>query len=154
MIYLTVTAHPDDEILGCGGTIIEHIKKRDQVGIVIMSEGITSRDEKRNFKKRKKEIYQLSNVSKIIANKLKVKFIKLFSFPDNRLDSVDLLDIVKNIEKVIKKFKPDSTIVATPDHTQYKILLVQKLLAFQGFYQQLLLNVWYLGAFLGKYCTA
>ena len=53
---LVVAAHPDDEMLGCGGTIIEHIKKKDKVGVLIVSEGITSRDEKRNLQKRKKEI--------------------------------------------------------------------------------------------------
>tara|TARA_B110000014_G_scaffold199317_1_gene148636 strand:- start:95 stop:271 length:177 start_codon:yes stop_codon:yes gene_type:complete len=51
---LVVAAHPDDEILGCGGTIIEHIKKKDKVGIIIASEGITARDDKRNYEKSKK----------------------------------------------------------------------------------------------------
>ena len=49
---LVIAAHPDDEILGCGGTIIEHKKKGDKVGIIIVSEGITSRDERRNYIKR------------------------------------------------------------------------------------------------------
>ena len=45
---LVVAVHPDGEIFDCGGTIIKHVKKKDQVGIIIMSEGITSRDDKRN----------------------------------------------------------------------------------------------------------
>ena len=69
---LVVAAHPDDEMLGCGGTIIEHIKKRDQVGIIIVSEGITSRDLKRNFENRKKEILELQNISKKISKKLHI----------------------------------------------------------------------------------
>ena len=104
---LVVAAHPDDEILGCGGTIIEHIKKKDKVGIIIVSEGITARDDKRNYEKSKKKIIELSKISKKISKELKVSFIDFFSFPDNRLDSVNLLDIVKRIEDRVLNFKPN-----------------------------------------------
>ena len=103
---LVVAAHPDDEILGCGGTIIEHIKKKDKVGIIIVSEGITARDNKRNYEKNKKKIIELSKISKEISKELKASFIDFFSFPDNRLDSVNLLDIVKRIEDRVLNFNP------------------------------------------------
>ena len=103
---LVIAAHPDDEILGCGGSIIEHIKQKDKVGIIIAAEGITSRDISRNIKLRKKEIQKLQEVSNKVAKKLKVNFIEFLGLPDNRLDSLDLLDIVKKIEKIIVKFKP------------------------------------------------
>ena len=51
---LVVAAHPDDEILGCGGTLINHRNKGDDVGILIMSEGYTSRDKKETSQKEKK----------------------------------------------------------------------------------------------------
>ncbi len=116
---LVIAAHPDDEILGCGGTIIEHKKKGDKVGIIIVSEGITSRDERRNYIKRKKEVTELSKISKNIAKKLKINFIELFSFPDNRLDSVDLLDIVKRIEEKLLEFKPN--IIYTHHHNDLNL---------------------------------
>jgi LmbE family N-acetylglucosaminyl deacetylase len=103
---LVIAAHPDDEILGCGGSIIEHIKRKDKVGIIIAAEGITSRDTIRNIKKRKNEIQKLHSVSNKVAKNLKVNFIEFLGLPDNRLDSVDLLDLVKKIEKIIIKFKP------------------------------------------------
>ena len=104
---LVVAAHPDDEILGCGGTMIEHVKRGDKVGIIISSEGITSRDDVRNYEKRKKEVIELSEVSRKIAKDLKVSFIDFLSFPDNRLDSVNLLDIVKKIETRLLDFMPN-----------------------------------------------
>ena len=85
---------------------IEHIKKKDKVGIIIASEGITARDDKRNYEKSKKKIIELSKISKKISKDLKVSFIDFFSFPDNRLDSVNLLDIVKRIEDRVLNFKP------------------------------------------------
>jgi LmbE family N-acetylglucosaminyl deacetylase len=47
---LVIAAHSDDEILGCGGTIAKHAKLyKDIITVVILGEGITSRDAKRNF---------------------------------------------------------------------------------------------------------
>ena len=53
---LVIAAHPDDEVLGCGGTIARHIKNKDDVHVIILAEGVTSRDKSRNRKKRSKEI--------------------------------------------------------------------------------------------------
>ena len=56
---LVVAAHPDDEILGCGGTIVKHINNGDNVHVLILAEGITSRDKNRNpNKSRKKETHK------------------------------------------------------------------------------------------------
>ena len=41
---LVIAAHPDDEVLGCGGTIINHVKNNDKVNIIILSKGVTSRN--------------------------------------------------------------------------------------------------------------
>ena len=40
---LVVAAHPDDEVLGCGGTIARHAEAGDQVQVLIVAEGATSR---------------------------------------------------------------------------------------------------------------
>jgi LmbE family N-acetylglucosaminyl deacetylase len=104
---LIVAAHPDDEILGCGGTIARLVKGGYEAYTMILGEGITSRDETRVRKKRKEEISQLKKqvheANKIIG----IKEVFIYDLPDNRFDSVPLLDIVKLIEKVKNKLKPD-----------------------------------------------
>lgn len=104
---LVVAAHPDDEVLGCGGTIARLKQEEYDIYTMILGEGITSRDESRDTGKRKKEIKELKDQI-VQANKiLGVKKVFIFDFPDNRFDSVALLDIVKKIEKVKNEVKPE-----------------------------------------------
>lgn len=104
---LVVAAHPDDEVLGCGGTIIKHCQKGDEVRILIMAEGLTSRGAKRDVVSNAKALKELHANSYKAAEIMGANQVNLLSFPDNRMDSVDLLDVVKQIELVVDEFKPD-----------------------------------------------
>ena len=101
---LTICAHPDDEILGCGGTIARLIKEGCQAYTLILGQGITSREywtteEFENIHS------QATEANRIIGVELPI-FID--DFPDNKFDSVPLLEIIKAIEKVIDAIKPDT----------------------------------------------
>jgi len=101
---LVIAAHPDDEVLGCSGTIAKKVfKEKAEVNTLIFSKGILSRD---NLKNKKRKV--LSNEkSAIAANKiLGVNKLEILNFPDNSLDSVPRLKLIKEIEKRIKKFNP------------------------------------------------
>lgn len=103
---LIVAAHPDDEVLGCGGTASRLVNEGCEVYTAILGEGITSRDDARQPGKRAEEIARLKQQT-LDANKLLgVKDVFMFDFPDNRFDTVPLLDIVKVVEKVKEKIKP------------------------------------------------
>jgi LmbE family N-acetylglucosaminyl deacetylase len=103
---LVVAAHPDDEVLGCGGTIAKHAQAGDEVHVLIMAEGLTSRDAKRDATKRKSELSDLVLAAKKANKVLGVRSLSFEAFPDNRMDSVDRLDIVKAIEVLKKKIGP------------------------------------------------
>lgn len=102
---LVIAAHPDDEILGVGGTALKHTKAGDEVYCVIAAEGIGARysDERNNLK----EVKDLHVQSAKAASILGYKEIIFLHFPDNRMDSVDLLDVIKKIEEIVEKIKPD-----------------------------------------------
>lgn len=103
---LVIAAHPDDEVLGCGATMVKLAQQGHKVFTYILGEGVTGRDDQRVEGLRKKEILQLKK-QVITANQiLNVKKTFTDSFYDNRFDTHDLLDIVKKIEKVKAEVKP------------------------------------------------
>lgn len=104
---LVVAAHPDDEVIGCGGTISIFASEGCEVYTLILGEGITSRDASRDRHKREEEIRTLKKQVEDANNILGVKKIYTFDFPDNRFDTVPLLDIIKTIEKIKCDIKPD-----------------------------------------------
>jgi LmbE family N-acetylglucosaminyl deacetylase len=102
---LIIAAHPDDEVLGCGGTLAKLIQSGYEAYTLVLGEGKTSRS--LNQEQIKTELEEL-NKETLEANKiLGIKDVLLCNFPDNKFDTVPLLDIVKEIEKIKEKIKPE-----------------------------------------------
>lgn len=105
---MLVVAHPDDELLGVGGTMHKLIHEFDvQVHVVILGEGITSRSEQRDKEMWKNELAIHHENVKSAQAKIGYQSISLYELPDNRFDSIDLLDIIKIIEKEKSEYKPE-----------------------------------------------
>lgn len=104
---LVKAAHPDDEILGCGGTMARHVANGHEVVSVIMAEGLTSRDAKRDRRARKDELSELSKAAHKANKVLGVQELRLLDFPDNRMDSVNRLEIIKTVESLVEEFEPN-----------------------------------------------
>ena len=103
---LTIAAHPDDEVLGCGGAMAHHTRAGDAVSILILGEGLTSRGPSRQQADHS-GLPDLKKDAAIAAERVGVTDLVLLDFPDNRFDSVDLLDLVKAIEGVRARVDPD-----------------------------------------------
>lgn len=113
---LCVVAHPDDEVLGCGGTL-SMLSEDNDVYTLILGEGITSRpipdeDKIEQLKELKKQSEQANEI-------LGVKQVFFENFPDNRFDTVPLLEIIKNIERYIQRIEPD--VIYTHHHGDLNI---------------------------------
>jgi LmbE family N-acetylglucosaminyl deacetylase len=104
---LVVAAHPDDEVLGCGGTVARHTEAGDEVNVVIMAEGITSRDADRDRHRRAGDLVNLAATARNASEILGVKELVLDEFPDNRMDSIHRIDITKAVEAHVERFAPD-----------------------------------------------
>jgi N-acetylglucosamine malate deacetylase 1 len=105
-VVLVVAAHPDDEVLGVGGSIARHADAGDEVNILIVAEGATARDVRRDSQDRRDDIATLRSAATAAANILGAKPPKFGGLPDNRLDSVDLLDLIKLVEAEVDSVKP------------------------------------------------
>ena len=99
---LIVAAHPDDEILGCGGTIAK-LKSENEIYVIFMTNGVSARGKNKN-----KEIKQRKNACLKLFNFLSIPKPIFFNFPDNQMDKVPLLKIIKKLENMIKIMKPDT----------------------------------------------
>jgi LmbE family N-acetylglucosaminyl deacetylase len=107
MNVLVIAAHPDDEVLGCGATMAKHARQGDVVHILILAEGATSRATNRDRSQWKSEISALAKASYQAGDILGAKSVTLRDFPDNRMDSCELLDVVKTIEQAIAQHRPE-----------------------------------------------
>lgn len=103
---LVVAAHPDDEVLGCGGTIAHHADTGDQVQVLIVAEGATSRLQQRDREQATDELSALAQATQQAGAILGAQGVELLDLPDNRLDSLDRLDLIKHIEERIARHQP------------------------------------------------
>jgi len=108
---LILAAHPDDEVLGVGGTIAHHADQGDRVHIVIAAEGATSRDAVRDIQSRQANLDALQSAARTAAAELGAVSIRFFGFPDNRCDSIDRLDLTKAVEGVVSELQPHTVFV-------------------------------------------
>ena len=95
---LVIVAHPDDETLGCGATIAKHTKNGDKVQVVFVADGFSSREVKNG---------ERNLPATEVAGVLGCENPIFLDFPDNQLDVVSLLEIVKKIENIINDLQPN-----------------------------------------------
>ncbi|HEY7243435.1 MAG TPA: PIG-L family deacetylase [Xanthobacteraceae bacterium] len=99
-----VVAHPDDEVLGCGGTIRRHILAGDEVWVVVLADGETGR----RGSSGDKVVAAREAAAHAAAKILGVPHLALHRFADNRLDARPLLDLVQVLEEHIREISPDT----------------------------------------------
>lgn len=105
---MIVVAHPDDEILGLGALMNQLNNEYDiKSHVVILGEGITSRSDMRDAELWKAELLLHKENIKRAQEYIQYQTLSVYDFPDNRFDTVALLDIIKVIEKEKKLFTPD-----------------------------------------------
>lgn len=100
---LVVVAHADDEVLGCGGTIARHVSEGDAVHVVYMADGVGARGG--DFQG---QITKRNDARDHALDVLGVTGWNSLGFPDNRMDSVPLLDVVQALEAIVARVLPST----------------------------------------------
>lgn len=100
---LVVAAHPDDEILGCGGTLARAASEGAEISIILLGEGPTSRMEDDAEAARAEAIHSAEEAARIVGAGSPI----FGNLPDNKFDSAPLLDVVRIIERESSSLTPD-----------------------------------------------
>ena len=98
---LVVAAHPDDDILGCGGSLRKFKNENANITVVYFTDGVSSR---KNYIQKEKLNRKLNaeNAAKIIGYNKVIHF----ELNDQRLDQYPLIELTQMFEKVLFSVKP------------------------------------------------
>ncbi len=96
---LVIAAHPDDELLGCGGTVALHVRRGDRVRSVIVCEG----ESLRGVQQSSDGLHHANAAAQVLG----VEALQILGFPDQKIDTLTLTELITPIEKVIADFRPE-----------------------------------------------
>jgi LmbE family N-acetylglucosaminyl deacetylase len=95
---LCIAAHPDDEVLGCGGVLALHAREGEQVTIVIACEG-------ESLRYGPEGVGQSSHIQRA-ANRLGCTSVRHLRFPDQALDTIRLTELIAPLEQIVRQEQP------------------------------------------------
>src|SRR4051812_16389041 len=96
-----IVAHPDDEVLAFGGTMCRHAEHGDRVHVLFLATGLAARTE--DGRVSAEEFEKLRAEAREAGKLMRVEQIEFAEFPDNRMDTVPMLDVVKRVSAFIEK---------------------------------------------------
>lgn len=111
---MVVCAHPGDEVLGCGGTLALHALRGDEIRVLVLGDGWTSRAKSADAGFAIMDLDVLEDQGRTALERLGVDRVTYQRFPDNRFDNVCTLDVVKTIEEARDSFQPDVVYTNSP----------------------------------------
>ena len=118
---LVIAAHPDDEVLGCGGTLNKYSRNGSKIRVIFIAEGTTGRFSDINLPRAKKEILRRTSYGVEALSCLGVDDFQFYDLPCGALDTIPQLSLNKIIEKEIESYRPTAILThwwadANSDH--------------------------------------
>jgi len=106
---LIIAAHPDDEVLGCGGLLSKYQHSETEFKVIFLAEGTSCRysDKEMASDEVQSQILRRNNFGINALKYVGVKSHSFYNLPCGRLDTIPILEINKIIEGEIEEFQPD-----------------------------------------------
>jgi LmbE family N-acetylglucosaminyl deacetylase len=98
---LVVGAHPDDELLGLGGTLRRHVLRGDEVHVLILCENMSLR-----YRSPEEAGFDTVQHARRAAGLMGFASVQCLGFPDQRLDAGPILEVIRPIERLVKELQP------------------------------------------------
>ena len=111
---LVLAAHPDDEVLGCGGFMAKLAQEEAKVTAVFLADGVSSRYDSNAELSWNEELGKRRRAAMEAAEALGSQVPIFHDFPDNQLDQIPLLLLSKEIESHIDTINPDLILTHFP----------------------------------------
>lgn len=131
MNVLAISVHPDDETLGCGGTLLRHFAEGDTVDWVIVTQAHSPQWSQEVIDRKATEV-------SAVASSYSMRSVHKLGFPTTRLDMTPLSDVMDGLRKVIEKVRP--AIVYLPHfgdvHTDHHVVFVATFSVLKAFYMR------------------
>lgn len=105
---VVIAAHPDDELLGAGGTLARHVRAGDEVHAIVVADGAGSRYPAELVSSLEKQARRASEVIGFTS----LQFLQL---PDQRLDTIPLIELTQRLEGVLDEIGPDTVYTHFPE---------------------------------------
>ena len=142
---LILSAHPDDDILGCGGILSKLVEEGKAIKVIFLAEGTSCRYNYDDIKKKIviQEIEKRNNMGIAALEYLGVREHSFYNIPCGRLDAIPIIEINKIIEKEINIFKPDTIFTHSEDdaNNDHKIVLKSTIMATRPIPKQYVKNI-------------
>jgi LmbE family N-acetylglucosaminyl deacetylase len=116
---VVIAAHPDDELLGAGGTLARHVRAGDEVHAVVVADGAGSRYPV-------ELVSTLEKQARRAAEAIGFTSLQLLSLPDQRLDTGPLIELTQTLEGVLDGIGPDTVYTHFPEDVNADHRLVAK----------------------------
>lgn len=111
-VVLVVAAHPDDEVLGAGGTLARHAQAGDEVHAVVVSEGAGSRYDDGM-------VQELQAQARHASVEIGFASLRLEGLADQRLDTLPLIELTQRLETVVNEIHPDVVYTHFPEDVNF-----------------------------------
>ena len=100
MRILVISAHPDDETLGCGGTLLKHRAAGDALFWMVTTEAYEPKWSAEAIRAKAREV-------EAVAKAYGVAAVHALGFPTARLDTVPQAELIERMQRVVAEVKPE-----------------------------------------------